>query len=312
MNHHSPQENRSYSEKYHAIEKKIEKKYNFEETNIKVKHMRTSIVKAFLFGLACTSLIACNDVNESKLPKQAAQFLSEHYSDVSITQIMDTITQMGYTAILENGTEIDFDENGEWEEINFKKTEVPASILQSLPQNMSSYIKENYPEASIRKITKKNFGRNKLIYRVAFNKPNKIELCFTKDGDLISNDPEDKRVPSVAKNIISLFEGAEVSTIYVDVDGDIEVELDDKTEIEFDRKGNWYTIKTKNKTLPEKFLKQIPSAMTKYVAKKYPDQFIRKIEKKSYGYRIKLNKPNEIELCFTKNGILINEESDNE
>ena len=274
--------------------------------------MRTSTVKAFLLGVACTSLIACNTVNESQLPQEATRFLSEHYSDVPITQIIDTITQMGYTAILENGTEIDFDENGEWEEINFKKTEVPASILQTLPQNMTSYMKENYEGSSIRKITKKSFGRNKLIYRIAFNKPNKIELCFTKDGDLISNDPEDKRVPTVAKNIISLFEGAAVSTIYVDVDGDIEIELDDKTEIDFDRKGNWYAIKTKNKTLPEKFLKQIPSALTKYVTKKYPDQYIRKIEKKSYGYRIKLNKPNDIELCFTKNGILINEETENE
>ena len=116
----------------------------------------------------------------------------------------------------------------------------------------------------------------------------------------------------MARNIISLFDGAEISTVYVDVDGDFEIELDDKTEIEFDRKGNWHTIKTKNKAFPEKFMKQIPNAMIKYVAKKYPDQFIRKIEKKSYGYRIRLNKPNDIELCFTKNGILINEESENE
>jgi Protein of unknown function (DUF2874). len=274
--------------------------------------MRTYMVKALLIGAVCSGLIACSNVGDTQLPKTAEQFLSEHYSDVPVSQIMDTITQMGYTAILENGTEIDFDETGEWEEINFKRNEVPASIYQILPSNMSSYLKENYANASIRKITKKNYGRNKIIYRVTFNKPNKIEICFTKDGTIISNDPEGKRIPSVARNLISQFEGTEVSTIYVDVDGDIEVELDDKTEIEFDRKGNWYSVKTKNKAMPDNFLKQLPNAMIKYVTKKHPDQFIRRVEKKSYGYRIRLNKPNDIELSFTKTGILISEESENE
>lgn len=274
--------------------------------------MKASIVKALFFGAVCIFLTACNDVNESKLPQGATRFLSEHFSDIPVSQVMDTITQMGYTAILENGTEIDFDENGEWEEINFKKNDVPASLLQSLPGSIDSYLKENYGEASIRKITKKSFGRNNLIYRIAFNKPNKIEISFTKDGEFISNDPEDKRVPSVAKKFISQFEGTEVSSIYVDVDGDIEITLDDKTEIDFDRKGNWYAVKTKNKAMPDVFLKQLPNNMTKYVGKKYPDQFIRRVEKKSYGYRIRLNKPNDIELSFTKSGILINEESENE
>lgn len=272
--------------------------------------MRTFKVKALLLGAICAGLIACDNVGKTQLPKDAEHFLTEHFSDVPVSQIMDTITQMGYTAVLENGTEIDFDENGDWEEINFKKNEVPASIFQAIPQNISSYLKENYENASIRKISKKNYGRNKIIYRVAFNKPNKIELCFSKDGTIISNDPEGKHIPSIARALIGQFEGAEISSIYVDLDGDIEVELDDKTELEFDRKGVWYSVKSKNKALPEGFLKQLPSAMIKYVAKNHPDQFIRRVEKKSYGYRIRLNKPNDIELSFTKNGIFLKEESD--
>lgn len=274
--------------------------------------MRTSITKALLLGAACALMVACNGIGQTELPKEANKFLSEHFSDVPVAQVQDTITQMGYTAILENGVEIDFDEFGEWEEINFKKNEVPNSILQTLPGNMFNYIKENYSESSIKKITKKTFGRNNLNYRLTFNKPNNIELCFNKDGEIISNDPEDKRLPSIAKNLISQFEDAKIATIIVDVDGDIEVCLDDKTEIEFDRRGNWDNIKSKKKALPEGFLKQLPKAMTKYLAQHYPDQFIRKIEKKSYGYHVKLSKPNDIELSFTKSGILINEESQKE
>lgn len=269
--------------------------------------MRRSIAKTLLVGAACSLMVACNSVDQNTLPKEANTFLSEHFNDVPIAQILDTITQLGYTAILENGTIIYFDEFGDWEEINFKKNGTPASILQTLPKGMSTYITENYDESNIKKITKKHFGRNNFVYRVAFNKPNNIELRFAKDGELISNDPEDKRLPSIAKNIIEQFDNANIESVIVDVDGDIEVDLEDKTELEFDRKGNWISMKSKKKALPESILNQLPKAMNKYLSQQYPDQFIRKIEKKSYGYRIWLNKPNDIELCFTKSGNLISE-----
>lgn len=274
--------------------------------------MKTSIVKALFLGAACTYLVGCNNVDSSQLPREANQFITEHFSQTPVTQVIDTITQMGYTAILENGTVIEFDETGDWEEVNFKKNGAPQSLISSLPEGIASHLSENYPEASIKKITKKAYGRNNLMYRLTFNKPNNIELSFTKDGEIISNNPEDRRLPSMAKNLIESQFGEEITAINTDVNGEIEVLLEDKTEIEFDRKGNWITVKSKKKALPENFTKQLPSAMNKYLAEKHPDQFIKKIEKKSYGYHLKLNKPNDIELSFTKSGILISEEAANE
>lgn len=274
--------------------------------------MKGSLVKALFLGAACTYLMSCNTVDTSKLPREANEFITNHFSQIPVAQIVDTITQMGYTAVLENGTVIEFDETGDWEEVNFKKNGVPSSLIGTLPEGIASHLAEYYPEASIKKITKKAYGRNNLIYRLTFNKPNNIELSFTKDGEVISNNPEDQRLPSMAKNLIENHFGAGITAINSDVDGDIEVLLEDKTEISFDRKGNWISVKSKKKALPESFMQQMPSAMNKYLAEKHPDQFVRKLERKSYGYHVKLNKPNDIELSFTKSGILISEEAANE
>ncbi len=275
--------------------------------------MRRFLAKTFLFGVICAYFCACNQVDQPDLPQEANAFLTEHFREVPVDQILDTITELGYTVILENGSLIEFDENGDWEEINFKKNEVPVSLLKTLPDSMYNHLTQNYQTSSIKKITKKSFGRNNLIYRVNFNKPNNIELSFTKDGELISNDPEDKRLPSVAKKFIeSQFQENEIQYIVTDVDGDIEVTLDDRTDITFDRKGNWFSVKGRKKPLPENFLNTLPKTLNKYIEEKHPEQFIRKIEKKSYGYRVRLNKPNDIELSFTKSGILINEDDENE
>ncbi len=275
--------------------------------------MNTSVVKVLFLGAICSVMVGCNTVDQSKLPREANTFLTNHFNEIPVSQIVDTITQMGYTAVLENGTIIEFDETGDWEEVNFKKNGAPSSLIGTLPEGIANHLAEFYPEASIKKITKKAYGRNNLIYRLSFNKPNNIELSFTKDGEIISNNPEDQRLPSMAKNLIeNQFNGVEITAINSDVNGEIEVLLEDKTEIEFDRKGNWISVKSKKKALPESFMKQLPTAMNKYLVEKHPGQFVRKIERKSYGYQLKLNKPNDIELSFTKNGILIKEEAGNE
>ncbi len=275
--------------------------------------MNTSVVKVLFLGAICSVMVGCNTVDQSKLPREANTFLANHFNEIPVSQIVDTITQMGYTAVLENGTIVEFDETGDWEEVNFKKNGAPSSLINTLPDGITNHLVEFYPEASIKKITKKAYGRNNLIYRLSFNKPNNIELSFTKDGDIISNNPEDQRLPSMAKSFIeNQFNGVEITAINSDVNGEIEALLEDKTEIEFDRKGNWISVKSKKKALPESFMKQLPTALNKYLAEKHPDQFVRKIERKSYGYQLKLNKPNDIEISFTKSGILISEGAVNE
>ncbi len=255
---------------------------------------------------------SCNIENKKdQLPKDIDIFLSEHFQNCEISSIDTTKTLMDFDITLDDGTEIEFTYTGQWEYINLRKNDFPASLLATLPTPLTQYLQENYPNESIRKIEKKSFGRNDFIYRVTLQKPNDIELQFTKEGEIISDDPTGKRLPSNASVFIKKHYPNEIITSLVnDVDGDYNVTLENNTEIDFDRKGNWFDIKTsKSNPFPESFMQLLPKTMIKYIEKEYPEQYIRRIEKKSYGYRVKLNKPKNVELSFTKTGEFMNIDS---
>lgn len=251
------------------------------------------------------TLSSCgNSSNNNDLPKDAKTFLSEHFQQKEISKIEETKMQMDYNVTLNDGTEIDFANTGEWESINFRWNEVPASLMNSLPESINQFIVENYSDKTIHKIEKKFFGRNDFIYRITFHKPDEVELSFTKEGDIISDDPTGKRLPSSAKAFLNKhYPDKAIIAIVNDVDGDYDVRLEENTEIEFDRKGNWFEIKiAKSQRLPGSVLDLLPKKINQYIENNYPEQFIRRIEKKSYGYRVKLNKPNNVELSFSKSG----------
>jgi len=117
-------------------------------------------------------------------------------------------------------------------------------------------------------------------------------------------------LPSNAKTFLNKhFDGIEIVSIEQDEDRDYEVNLENGVEIYFDRKGIWEEIKVKKNVFPESIMKTLPQQMVNYVKTNYPNQTIRKIERKGYGFRIALNKPNNVELTFTKQGAFIKEEA---
>ncbi|MBR4971273.1 MAG: PepSY-like domain-containing protein [Paludibacteraceae bacterium] len=253
-------------------------------------------------------LVSCNEVQKSNndLPTEANSFMNAHFKETPIIQINTTSKKMDYETVLENGTEINYNSMGEWEEINFKWNPVPQSFLSELPKKIINFIEENYPDETIHKIERKHFGRKDLIYRIQFHKPNDIEISFSQEGDLISDNPNEKRLPSATKAFIKKhYPESQIVSIVDDVDGDFEVRLDNKTELDFDRKGVWFQLDSKKKPFPNSIIEILPTEMIKYILKNYPEQFIKEVEKKSYGYRVTLNKPNNVELCFTGSGILI-------
>lgn len=267
----------------------------------------------FMVAASFVGLCSCSNTNKdtNKLPKDAVSFLSTHYHENGISNVEETKNMMDYEVTLEDGTEIDFTNTGQWEVINTKGNDIPKSLLESLPEGITQYIQENYASEAIHKVEKKTFGRNNLIYRISFRKPNDIELNFTKDGEIISDDPAGKRLPSNASAFINKhYPDQIILSLVNDVDGDYNVTIEGNTEIDFDRKGNWFYIKnSKKQKFPESILQLLPNTLNKYIEKDYPEQYIRRIEKKSYGYRVKLNKPNNVELTFSKTGEFLSIES---
>lgn len=117
-------------------------------------------------------------------------------------------------------------------------------------------------------------------------------------------------LPSAAKTFLDKhFDGIEIVSIEQDENRDYEVRLENGVEINFDRKGGWEEIKVKKNLFPESILQTLPREIEHHIKTNYPDQFIRKIERKGYGFRVSLNKPNNVELTFTKQGAFIEEEA---
>ena len=82
-----------------------------------------------------------------------------------------------YEVIFTDGTNIDFDKKGRWEQIE-KKNGVPQGII--LP-SINTYIKTKHPEAFVVKIDKEKKG-----YDVELN--NKIEIKFGSKGEFLRYD----------------------------------------------------------------------------------------------------------------------------
>ena len=108
-------------------------------------------------------------------------------------------------------------------------------------------------------------------------------------------------LPKISQQFVTkYFNTKNISSVWLDDDffsKDYEVHLNDGTKIEFDGKGNWKEIDTKQQQIPTLL---IPKEINKYVTKAFPQTQIIKIEKKRFGYKIELN--NDLDLVFNTNG----------
>ena len=116
------------------------------------------------------------------------------------------------------------------------------------------------------------------------------------DGRMISVE----KLPNAAKTFVAAnFPGKKM--IYAERDGGrYEVRLDDGTEIEFYRNGEWDKVDCYMLPVPAAL---VPEPIKQYVKANFPDAVINKIDKERYGYEIELS--NNLELKFNKQGMLM-------
>ena len=88
-------------------------------------------------------------------------------------------------------------------------------------------------------------------------------------------------------------------------DNNYEVVLSDSSTIEFDKEGNWTEIECEDCAVPANL---VPEAITKYVAEKYSDAIIKKIEKEATTTKVTLS--NETEIEFNDNFEVIETEAE--
>lgn len=228
-----------------------------------------------------------------KLPSMAASTLKKIGAEI------DTVTTLendDIDVLLANGVEICFDSEGEWNKVNMHKNDMTDDILSLLPVQTQTYLKENANGKSI-----KRFDRSRKK-RLTVTLSGKEELNFARNGKFMPNDV--KKLPSQVTALLNkYFADDAITTATVDPNYEYSVDLQSGIYLEFDRMGHFERVETpKGHTIPANFANYFPSLMMKYMNKNYPDKVIRRIIRKDYGYMVKTEKPDAVELCFSKTG----------
>lgn len=127
-----------------------------------------------------------------------------------------------------------------------------------------------------------------------------VALQFAFAGDVITQDV--KQLPLAARNFINqYFSKPQISHIKIESEilqsKKYEVLLTDRTEIDFDSKGNWLEVDCQKSAVPEAL---VPASVKEYVKVNFPREIITKIDRKGSGLEVELG--NDYSLKFNKKG----------
>jgi hypothetical protein len=140
-----------------------------------------SILVTIVIALTSLILISCSDriIPSEKLPAAAQSFLKEYFPDSPISYVKkEADLTPTYEVVLQNGTEIEFNKKGQWDNIDCKRLAVPAALI---PAAISEYVNANFPGQSIVKIDRETYGHE-------IEMANGLELKFDKKGKLLHID----------------------------------------------------------------------------------------------------------------------------
>ena len=142
-------------------------------------------MKTMILAL-CTSLLCCLSsfaqeapVEQSQLPREAKNFLKEHFKSKFHHAVKDVDGRViTYEVVLNDNTEIDFDDSGRWMEVDGKNKAIPTSFIQ---KQTLDYVKINNPKEAIVKIERSDSG-----YDVELS--NGVDLKFDAMGTFVKVD----------------------------------------------------------------------------------------------------------------------------
>lgn len=282
---------------------------NSEWYGLKQDYMKTKITLFPLLIIMTFLLGACSvNIKEKQIPFSATSFIKTHFPSATIDSIRESLDKE-YYVLLSNGVELEFNHRGAWTEINSNKNELPQSVDIELPTKMLEYIAANYPNSRVKKIEKTFPGTRMQGYRVRLTKANNLELSFKKNGELAMKDPSDVKLPNLAQSFLDKhFSGEEVAFVEQERNRNYRVYFSNGIQVIFERKGICEDMVSKKKGLPESVLELLPRQAVEYVQTNYPNQKLLRMTKKSYGYKVRLGKPNEVNLSFSRVGTLVDDE----
>lgn len=115
-----------------------------------------------------------------ELPVKAQEFVTTFFSGQTIrfVEMEIEVKRTEYTVRFENGMEIEFNSNGDWEEVESHADCLPTGFLN---ENIINYLSKNLPNHCIHEISKSRF-------KVEIELDNGLELVFNKNGEFLRYD----------------------------------------------------------------------------------------------------------------------------
>jgi hypothetical protein len=122
---------------------------------------------------SCRDDVVTRDV--AQLPEPARQFVQSNFSQhhISYIKIDRELFSTEYKVVLTNGDELEFDSDGEWKEVECKRTAVPVRFL---PDAVKLYLNQNFATDSVEKV--KRTSRN-----IEVELGNGLEVIFDTEGN---------------------------------------------------------------------------------------------------------------------------------
>lgn len=141
--------------------------------------MRIYLVLCILLLSCATKVNAFHSLQyRNNIPEKIQVFLDRHFSKYEIDKLKYDAKDRECKVKYKNGIKVQFNGNGDWEEIESDYTPLPKSIIDILPKPAIAYIAKNYPQKAIVKVKHKSYG-----YRVKL--ADAAELNFNQTGNLI-------------------------------------------------------------------------------------------------------------------------------
>lgn len=117
-----------------------------------------------LFVLLCMAFVSLplmadddRSIGVERLPAAAKEFIAEHFKDVKVSfaTVDKELLETTYEVYFENGSNVEFDGSGRWENIDCHRARVPEAAV---PAGIRDYVKTNYPDHFIREIDRDTHG----------------------------------------------------------------------------------------------------------------------------------------------------------
>lgn len=153
------------------------------KNQIKIQMQMKKMMMAVLFGMM-VSMTACAEnaqlVTFGELPKAAQTFIETyfHASDILFIKAERDGLHQDYDVRMSDGTEIDFDYQGNLEEVDCQLKAVPDGIV---PERIATYVSQHFANALIVK-----YKIDRREQKVELN--NSLELEFDRQGNFLRID----------------------------------------------------------------------------------------------------------------------------